>query len=98
MERLPRILSLQLRDGRNIELDRNNDWSRWSEDRLALEISPDGVTYERLAIEDLHTVRLYDGSLVRDSLGSWKFWLAAGGAAALIWVVSTRSEDNLAVR
>jgi hypothetical protein len=98
IEKLPRILSVQLRDGRRIELDQDNDWSRWSEDRLALELSMDGVEYERLAIEDLHTVRLYDGSLVRDSLGSWKFWLVAGGATALIWVVSTRSEDNLAVR
>lgn len=97
-DELPRISTLQLRDGRRIDLGDDNEWSRWSEDRLGLEISQDGIEYELVSLAQLHTVKLYDGSLLRDSLGSWKFWVVAGGAAALIWVVSTRSEDNLAVR
>lgn len=97
-DELPRITEVQLRDGRRVELGSDNNWSRWAEDRLGLEISLDGLNFENLPLEQLHTIRLYDGGLMRDSLRSWKFWTVAGGAAVLVWVISTRSEDNLAVR
>lgn len=97
-DELPRITEVVLRSGRVISLGEDNPWSRWTEDRLSLELSTDGFAFELVSLGDLQSVTLYESSLVDGTVGSWKFWVVGAGAAALIYVISTRSEENQAVR
>lgn len=97
-EELPRITHVRLRDGREFELGEDNPWSRWTEDRLGITISADGSDFEEIQLSELHSVTLYQSNLMESTVQSWRFWAVGAGAAILVYVISTRSEENQAVR
>jgi hypothetical protein len=96
-EDLPRLRSVQLRDGEVVELGDDNPWSRWSDGQLGIELSSDGETFRRITLDEIHTVTLHPASLADATVKDWRFYAALAAAATIVWLVRPDTE-NLAIR